>query len=102
MLCEDRFRQTYGREPDGRSFCPYRICPIGAHSDHNLGKITGLAIDKGIHIAYSAKHNGVVELQSVNFPKRAQSPFQTTARRSPTQNSCAARSSIPSCSTRRL
>ena len=72
MLCEDRFRQTYGREPDGRSFCPYRICPIGAHSDHNLGKITGLAIDKGIHIAYSAKQNGVVEMASLQFPKRAQ------------------------------
>ena len=72
MLCEDRFRQTYGREPDGRSFCPYRICPIGAHSDHNLGKITGLAIDKGIHIAYSAKQNGVVEMAYLQFPKRAQ------------------------------
>ena len=72
MLCEDRFRQTYGREPDGRSFCPYRICPIGAHSDHNLGKITGLAIDRGIHIAYAAKQNGVVEISSLQFPKRAQ------------------------------
>ena len=72
MLCEDIFRQTYGREPDGRSFCPYRICPIGAHSDHNLGKITGLAIDKGIHIAYAAKQNGVVEMSSLQFPKRAQ------------------------------
>ena len=72
MHCEDRFRQLYGREPEGLAFCPYRICPIGAHSDHNLGKITGLAIDKGIHIAYSAKQNGVVELQSLQFPKRAQ------------------------------
>ena len=54
------------------SFCPYRICPIGAHSDHNLGKITGLAIDKGIHIAYSPKLNGVVEMSSLQFSKRAQ------------------------------
>ena len=45
---------------------------MGAHSDHNLGKITGLAINKGIHIAYSPKHNGVVELKSLNFSKRAQ------------------------------
>jgi galactokinase/galacturonokinase len=37
-----------------------------------LGKITGLAIDKGIHIAYSPKHNGVVEMMSLQFPKRAQ------------------------------
>ena len=72
MLCENRFEQIYGREPVGRSFCPYRICPIGAHSDHNLGKITGLAIDKGIHIAYAPKLNGVVEMASLQFPKRAQ------------------------------
>ena len=58
MLCEERFYEIYGRDYDGVAFCPYRICPIGAHSDHNFGKITGLAIDKGIHIAYSAKQNG--------------------------------------------
>ena len=72
MHCEERFAQIYGRDPEGLAFCPYRICPVGAHSDHNLGKITGLAIDKGIHIAYSPKHNGVVEMTSLQFPKRAQ------------------------------
>lgn len=48
MLCEEKFREIYSRDPEGISFSPYRICPIGAHVDHNLGKITGLAIDKGI------------------------------------------------------
>ena len=72
MDCQKRFAQIYGRDPEGLAFCPYRICPVGAHSDHNLGKITGLAIDKGIHIAYSPKHNGVVEMTSLQFPKRAQ------------------------------
>lgn len=72
MICEERFQEIYGREPEALAFCPYRVCPIGAHSDHNLGKITGLAIDKGIHIAYAAKQNGVVEMQSLQFPKRAQ------------------------------
>ncbi|MBQ9838703.1 MAG: GHMP kinase [Oscillospiraceae bacterium] len=72
MRCVERFEQIYHREPQGVSFCPYRICPIGAHSDHQLGKITGLAIDKGIHIAYSPKQNGVVELTSLQFDKRAQ------------------------------
>ena len=71
MRCQERFSQTYGREPEAMAFCPYRICPIGAHSDHNLGKITGLAIDKGIHIAYAPKHNGVIELASLQFDKRA-------------------------------
>lgn len=72
MLCEERFFEIYGKAPEGLSFSPYRICPIGAHSDHNLGKITGLAIDKGTHIAFRPKQNGVVEIQSLQFPKRAQ------------------------------
>lgn len=70
--CVETFSKIYGRDPEGLAFCPYRICPIGAHSDHQLGKITGLAINKGIYVAYSPKHNGVVELASVNFEKRAQ------------------------------
>lgn len=72
MLCEQKFFEIYKGDPAGVSFCPYRICPIGAHSDHNLGKITGFAIDKGIHIAYRPKHNGIVELCSLQFDKRAQ------------------------------
>ncbi len=72
MDCEQKFRDTYRREPEGLSFCPYRVCPIGAHSDHQLGKITGFAIDKGIHIAYAPKQNGVIELASLQFDKRAQ------------------------------
>ncbi len=70
--CAEKFTEMYHRDPESVSFCPYRICPIGAHSDHQYGKITGLAIDKGIHIAYSAKKNGVIELTSFQFPKRAQ------------------------------
>lgn len=72
MRCQDVFEQTYTRAPSDMAFCPYRICPIGAHSDHNFGKVTGFAIDKGVHIAYSPKQNGVVELSSLQFGKRAQ------------------------------
>ncbi len=72
MTCTDTFARLYKREPDAVSFCPYRVCPIGAHSDHQFGKITGLAIDKGIHIAYAPKKTGIVELMSLQFEKRAQ------------------------------
>jgi len=72
MKCIETFVSIYNREPEDVAFCPYRICPIGAHSDHQHGKITGLAIDKGVHIAYKPKQNGVVELMSLQFPKRAQ------------------------------
>ena len=67
-----KFEEKYQKSPEYTAFTPYRICPLGAHSDHQLGKITGFAIDKGIHIAYGAKQNGVVEIASLQFPKRAQ------------------------------
>ncbi len=72
MRCEEVYKSIYGKDPEAVSFCPYRISPLGAHIDHQYGIINGLAIDKGVHIAYSPKHNGVIELQSLNFEKRAQ------------------------------
>ncbi len=72
MRSAEVFEITYKKPPQYTAFTPYRICPIGAHSDHQLGKITGFAIDKGIHIAYGPKENGVVEIQSLQFEKRAQ------------------------------
>lgn len=72
MKSEELFFKTYRKEPMAVAFCPYRICPLGAHVDHQHGKITGLAIDKGVRIAYGAKQNGVIELSSLQFAKRAQ------------------------------
>lgn len=54
------FEKKYNRRPVNVSFTPYRICLVGAHSDHQLGKITGYAIDKGIYIAYGPKRNGML------------------------------------------
>lgn len=72
LTCIQKFNELYKKDPEAVAFCPYRVCPIGAHSDHQHGKITGLAIDKGIHLAYKPKQNGVVELCSLQFEKRAQ------------------------------
>ena len=72
MQTYERFHSLYGRDAEGMTFCPYRVCPMGAHSDHQFGKITGLAIDRGVKIAYGPKKNGVVEVHSLQFPTRAQ------------------------------
>ncbi len=72
MTVLESFCELYKKEPMAVAFTPYRICPLGAHSDHQLGKITGFAIDKGIHIAYGPKQNGIIEIKSLQFPKRAQ------------------------------
>lgn len=78
MTSSEIFTKIYKKQPQHTAFTPYRICPIGAHSDHQLGKITGFAIDKGIHIAYGPKENGVIEIQSLQFDKRAQWHVQAT------------------------
>lgn len=72
MSAYEAFERTYKKTPPHMAFTPYRVCPIGAHSDHQLGKITGFAVDKGIHIAYGPKQNGIIEIQSLQFDKRAQ------------------------------
>ena len=69
---QETYYSIYKKDPDSVAFCPYRICPIGAHSDHQHGKITGMAINAGVRIAYGAKQNGIVELSSLQFEKRAQ------------------------------
>ena len=78
MTAAERFEQIYKKAPEHVAFTPYRVCPLGAHSDHQLGKITGFAIDKGIHMAYGPKENGVIEIQSLQFEKRAQWHVEAT------------------------
>ena len=78
MTAYETFEHTYKKTPKYTAFTPYRVCPLGAHSDHQLGKITGFAIDKGIHMAYGPKENGVIEIQSLQFDKRAQWHVEAT------------------------
>ena len=49
------------------SYCPYRICPLGAHVDHQLGKVTGFAINQGVKLEYEITLDGSVEIISQNF-----------------------------------
>jgi galactokinase len=46
---------------------PYRICPLGAHIDHQRGLVTAMAIDRAVHVAY-APVAGEVRLSSLDFP----------------------------------
>ena len=48
----ETYEELYHQELFDVAFCPYRISPLGAHIEHQYGKINGLAIDKGIHMAW--------------------------------------------------
>lgn len=49
-------------------FTPYRICPLGAHVDHQLGQVTGFAIDRGVKLEFDIDKNGNFDLISKNYP----------------------------------
>ena len=49
-------------------FSPYRVCPLGAHVDHQHGLVTGFAIDKCVDLWFDVAENGMVSLRSENFP----------------------------------
>ena len=46
---------------------PYRVCPLGAHVDHQHGLVTGFAIDKGVDLWFDINDNGHVHLESKTF-----------------------------------
>lgn len=48
-------------------FAPYRVCPIGAHVDHQHGLVTGFAIDKGVDLWFTPNETGKVHLESKTF-----------------------------------
>lgn len=48
-------------------FAPYRVCPLGAHVDHQHGLVTGFAINKGVDLWFNVTDNGAVRLSSRTF-----------------------------------
>lgn len=48
-------------------FSPYRVCPLGAHVDHQHGLVTGFAFDMGVDLWFNPTEDGSVELKSLTF-----------------------------------
>ena len=48
-------------------FSPYRVCPLGAHVDHQHGLVTGFAIDKGVDLWFDVREDSLVKLSSRTF-----------------------------------
>ncbi|MCP5516874.1 MAG: hypothetical protein H7A45_06400 [Verrucomicrobiales bacterium] len=56
-------------------FAPYRICPLGAHIDHQLGPVTAMAIDRGVSLAFVAIPEREVRLRSREFDGEVRFPI---------------------------
>lgn len=48
-------------------FSPYRVCPLGAHVDHQHGLVTGFAINKGVDLWFNVREDSQVNLKSLSF-----------------------------------
>ncbi len=49
---------------------PYRICPLGAHIDHQGGPVLGMTINACTLMAFSSSGDQTVVLRSRNYPGR--------------------------------
>lgn len=71
MYTDDLFiayRTFFGRgDALYRLFAPYRVCPLGAHVDHQHGLVSGFAFDSGIEFLFAATDTGKVEMASLSF-----------------------------------
>lgn len=66
---KEAYLRLFG-EPDGtlyHIFSPYRVCPLGAHVDHQHGLVTGFAFNKGVDLVFTTTADGSVSLRSLTF-----------------------------------
>jgi len=61
------FQTLFGATPEYHIFSPYRVCPLGAHVDHQHGLVTGFAFDMGVDLLFTPTDDGQVHLRSLTF-----------------------------------
>ncbi|MCE5342999.1 MAG: GHMP kinase [Eubacteriales bacterium] len=52
---------------------PYRVCPLGAHVDHQHGLVSGFALNRGVTLRYEPVEDGSIRIVSKNFASVAKS-----------------------------
>ena len=50
---------------------PYRICPLGAHIDHQGGVVLGMAVERGVTLAWRRRPDRKVFVESRDYPGQA-------------------------------
>lgn len=63
-----------------RIFSSYRVCPLGAHVDHQHGLVSSFAFDKGVDFWFSPTDDGIVRLKSLTFSGEAEFPIDDLVR----------------------
>ena len=73
QLTEHKLLEFTGRavDPIQHVVAPYRICPLGAHIDHQGGPVLGRTINAHSVLAFSGTDRPVMTLASGNYPGSA-------------------------------
>lgn len=61
------FKKLFNNEDIRAVRSPLRIAPLGAHSDHQDGRVTGMALDASIDLVYAPNEDGIVNVHSLDF-----------------------------------
>jgi galactokinase/galacturonokinase len=64
----DTYRAKYNHPAREIVRSPLRICPLGAHVDHQDGIVTGMALNESVDLAFGPNTDSYVRVQSVDFP----------------------------------
>lgn len=66
----DRYTSSFHESPNNPFFLitvPLRVCPLGAHSDHQGGIVTGFTIDRSVQLLARAQDTAEASIVSANF-----------------------------------
>ncbi|MGN8646334.1 GHMP family kinase ATP-binding protein [Gracilibacillus sp. HCP3S3_G5_1] len=64
----DTFTHFYGEKETQLIRSPLRICPLGAHVDHQDGIVTGMALDANVELVFAPSEDGYIRISSMDFP----------------------------------
>ncbi|WP_208586101.1 GHMP family kinase ATP-binding protein [Gracilibacillus suaedae] len=64
----DTFKQLYGEKQAQLVRSPLRICPLGAHVDHQDGIVTGMALNANVEMVFAPSYDGYIRVSSMDFP----------------------------------
>lgn len=65
----EAFCSAFGRTGKDVRFVrsPLRVCPLGAHVDHQLGLVSGFALDKAVWAAFAPREDRTVRARSLTY-----------------------------------
>jgi len=64
--CAARYRRPLAEVRIVRA--PYRICPLGAHIDHQLGPVSAIAVEQGVLVAFVVEASPRMRVASRDYP----------------------------------